>query len=787
MPLAVIANPCWLSNQTFYGEFAWPQDSGVTFNHIKQLESMAGQHKHMQAALRYLTGTSELGLCVDNGLGWLNVPESSHTAVATPVFRQLRSGTAQPARPSRTWDAFREHVGEIVLDQQLELLDSYARILKLYEEASPSDLQLAVEYMARNPLGKLSNTDSASRQDNVKSFIDDYGRFGFPVYSNRAFDVTVEELIDLARKGLVEESTCIPGSRNDGRPPMASDDYWAYLLKARLLFKNARDAFFSSEASPSGPFLNWGTDSPLQLEVTPSPESHCKPSILPHRPFQISVRPAHLSPLQLMLLKEIRWAQTEFLSTFMLGVIDNKMALSNVTTLNLAKLPSSYLRLLDREDFWQSLAKVTKLRLMVSPDWRSIPSDSCEATDSQSPAERLPVLATSQFLQILKKHVQDNPCIKDLCLGYVGSGEHAVGLLARNQNVLPAPIVGSSPEKSFCLLPFVESLTLVNCWAVPCVLREFVEKMQELSLANLELDSFSLVAFGGHTLSISSVRRLPQNILPLNPNHPTQTLQQQLTGLHQAIHMNALTPWQMMNFLTTGFPGGPPQHHTLPNAPAAADTTTTLIGFGVPEAPAQAVYVTWGRDNGFCDRVASPVRGEDVFKARPVADTWGEVINAITPETTLEEEAYKRGVGPRRPAPPPIRDLGSFRRLELKSCGYVKLPFQNLMAEFDVEQDMSTDQRVAAVQSGSMLNSDNKFLGHIIPKTMECERTLLTEGFRLRLGWGDVDRRFEVLRGAQREGGLGRYSGVIEKVEGRDWSFGIPDTLTTQRMDQEDP
>ncbi|KAF2216443.1 hypothetical protein CERZMDRAFT_33755 [Cercospora zeae-maydis SCOH1-5] len=207
--------------------------------------------------------------------------------------------------------------------------------------------------------------------------------------------------------------------------------------------------------------------------------------------------PAELRKEQKEWLLETDWAQRAFLECYMLAVMDNPANFRNVKVLTIAKVSSGLLPILSREAFWQALPSVTDVTIHVKPDWRTVERDNAGFAET---CPRHPSEAVNTFYRCM---LRDRLClkstIKKLNLGWTAGGEHAEGIFARNNHILPAPI---SPleqstavnDQSGLVFSFVEHLTLHNCWITPVTLERLVKNHADKALKTLTLDSVSMTA-----------------------------------------------------------------------------------------------------------------------------------------------------------------------------------------------------------------------------------------------------------------------------------------------------
>ncbi|KAL8687192.1 MAG: hypothetical protein Q9224_005222, partial [Gallowayella concinna] len=225
--------------------------------------------------------------------------------------------------------------------------------------------------------------------------------------------------------------------------------------------------------------------------VGPAPQILGNTSTEPSR-----VVPNALTPEQEDWLMEMEWAQGAFLSSWSIALLDNPTVFHSLRTFNIANLSSKYILSLQRNDIWRALPSLENLTMLVSPDWRQVSKDP-QGNISTEPIR--PTTAQTHFLSFLNTLFDWNKSIKTLKIGFVDGGEHATGIFARNQNILPAPIdqIPYNPrgQKQHTLkLPHIEHLTLTNCWLAPSTLSKFFTNRHAPNLKTMTFDSVSLTA-----------------------------------------------------------------------------------------------------------------------------------------------------------------------------------------------------------------------------------------------------------------------------------------------------
>lgn len=456
----------------------------------------------------------------------------------------------------------------------------------------------------------------------------------------------------------------------------------------------------------------------------------------PSNPFtDTPLIPNALTEGQLQWLLENEWAQRAFLSSFCVSLIDNMAAFQHVQTINFAKLSSRYLSELRREDLWSAFPRLKKLVLAVSPDWRDIVK---EPTGVVTDPAIVPSIAASQFHSLLDNCIKHCRNLTSLDLGWIGGGERAEGIFARNQNVLPAPVLNFGTKAitidllcDIVKLPYVQDLTLRNCWIHPPALKQFVRAMQNLSLRTLKLDSVSLCA-------------VPGRFTYVRPNQPL------FGGLHQ-----------------------PPLAHFLPGHGNVSVILRSPTGFYFP-GPLPTTPQPEAPPGGHIGRNDSDAPLEppssSCLKTAPRDGSWPEVITTITPGHTLDHQRYLHGCLKDEPHDAPeSRDVGRLRRIEFVSCGYVRLTGLK-----DLEQDpiclpmrdppQCLRLRADYLKDVMMGNESDVLLGTIAPAMAKRETDVLQLAWGMRMGWDEDDSsKYENREDGQPIGGSGRFSGVVEK------------------------
>ena len=615
----------------YHGFYNWPIQKYARFDNLEGLERTADETLRMKAAFSKLKEVRELGLSIDNGLGWLNGPDISlHGRIfqrPSPVF-----GLSKRTPGHRSQEA--------------------AEFWKAIMDSRP------------DPLDRSESTEFSLRQ----AFL----------------------------KGTPAELPGLPARFAD------SKKWSSVATKTGNISSKKRD---SSDEGRFG--LLYTTTLHSNASESPIFDSD-------------TLVPASLKKGQKEWLLETQWAQRAFLECYMLAVVDNREVFANVTTLKVAKISSGFLKSLARKNFWNSLPGLTDVTIHVKPDWRSVEKELGVAEISVL----TPSKAVRRFYKhLLKNNIRKRTSIKKLDIGWAGGGEHAHGMFARNNNVLPAPIcdltdIAAMGAASMLVFDSVQHLTLTNCWISPVMLQNLVVDHAEKALKTLTLDSVSLTA---HPYA-------PTGVGTVHP-HPVAGA---TNGNHQPPWV---VQWAQANI---GQPGGAA-------AMAAALGVAATIH---PPAPAPP-YEHWTSNH----RMGS----------------WPELLNRLSPGPTFDD--YLPTSPPWEPPHPPRLET-SLQVLELKSCGYARVLNNASFDQFALDAQEPSD--TPYLQSpwfrsrfnaliGTMLSTNDRFIARIVQNIPERELHAMLSAWGLVEGWSDPVQAEEPEYDGLLSGGTGRISGRITR------------------------
>lgn len=613
--------------QTFWGAYLWPPGHYPRYESCESQEERADETRLMTVALSNLGQVTELGLSVDNGLGWIVGPDLSDRSKifgdkAAIFGRQFPLSDFEKLERNQAWDVLIAHI--------------------------------AIDGHSAGEASTTSNDEPRPLPSFMQTLYPDASFPCIPRYSHE-FPPLIYEGVDLDpdRKGL-----------------------WENLLEDEFI----------------------------------------EPGFLRSRFKNALIIPNQLRSAQKEWLLENQWAQQAFLTSWSLAMIDNAMTFRTLRTLTIAHLSSKFLQNLQRHDLWMALKTLENLVLMLSPDWR----DFSEGHGELAVMTNLrPSGASAKFRDFLKSCIVGACNIKKLKIGFIGGGERARGMFARNKNVLPAPVLDFSSEAGLIqvlLLPHVRHLTLSNCWMSPDALKEFTLLMSTHMLESLVLDSVSLTA--------------PLEKEPSLPFDNDISLAMYGFERPNSIdHLDVDIPSDKAEFRKLLF------RHGI--------DTTILDGLSPPDAP----IPTWLTED-------------------PSSGSWPDVINTITPGETLECKRHLEGYLEEKPK---LQENGRLRQIQFISCGYVCLRH----ADFDQPSIGGTVdfgvpalwERYLDLTAVMMRAYHDPLLGTISPTIEYEEARCLVFGLGMTLGWPDDDKtKFEFREDGQPIGGSGRFSGTVEQL-----------------------
>ncbi|MCJ1404547.1 hypothetical protein MMC11_007773 [Xylographa trunciseda] len=744
------------SYSTFYEEKVhWPAQEYLLNSTNRNLEMTADQKILMELAFSSLTNVNELALAVDSGLGYLESFDRSDRAkiVADKAKFFGRRYALSKEDEIRSW----LEVGSSALARfslhDRQIYDSYVKLLRSIPGLPDTLIDLVTYYINRNPRGTLSHLAFVDIFGHVKTIMLHEGVL-YPHQQPREWS-SIQNL--LLANGAAEITGSLWNQRRSRPIPphtLSSDvsdqiSYQEYhtIAPSSMLFPESQRQNSSSSlpawinsrmVSGSNHLHNLGiwdnfsmhaarhlnrdlltrlfyrpADSPPPLifdglEVEDA--FRTDPSVDPF--VARSLKPRSLTLAQKQWLAETGWIQQAFMTSYITSIIKNKSNFATVRSFTLAKLSSCYLPRLHDREFWGALCSVENLTILVSPDWREINSGHKGEFSSGAIA---PSRACSLLTKLLHE-ISSISTITSLKTGFVDGGEHAVGMFARNQHILPAPITNEERSKQYIVMPYIHNITFVNCWFAPSILKAFLGDMIRMRLRTIHFDSVSLIVAGGKT-----VTSLP---LTWPANLPQELLADPSTGAKPPFYL--------------GF--GIRQ----PSIDAVVRQSQITPAYVHPNPPVQNGYV-----------VPISWRAQQLHR-----DTWADIIDAYSPGQTLKEKRAALAGTPANQNATVKRKMLTI--LEFTSCGYAKLEHQGLGPVLDENQEppayTGLGLRKSAMRIYMMVSAD-PFLGQIVPKLVHPELAFLTGAFGMTVGPGNDPGRLDNQEDGQPDRGTGRFSG----------------------------
>ncbi|KAI9781669.1 MAG: hypothetical protein M1816_002226 [Peltula sp. TS41687] len=463
------------------------------------LEATADDTRRMTEAFSNLTRATELALSLDNGLGWLRGPDITwrqklcniKPEIFTPRYNEF---THEEEMQREAWEQLLRHLNPLTPIQRdipLKKLKSLDQIPYLFP-----------------PLP--SSTESSSTDDGPRErLLGGLGRVNPTIFSS-----------DLQTRRYPAPPSP-RASVSEGEQASPEHSYTEFILRHPYYEEYIELVSFESFESIA---YDWNTEQPSYWHPGNNP-------IVPGR-----ITPNALTRGQMEWLLETDWAHRAFLSSYTLATIDNRAALQNVRILYIARIPSKYLDMLRRHDFWAALENPEALSMFVTPDWHEIMRT---GEDHVWLKRLLPSSPIRRFYDLLSEFVGPLERVEKLRIGWSEGGEFAPGMFARNQHVMPGPVVPSAGQMypnvsvqqqtagelesleehptqtedsvvQLLDLPHVGHFTLSNCWISFQNLTDLTKKMRAQSLRVIWLDSVSLS-------SLDNIPGLPPGHIQPNP------------------------------------------------------------------------------------------------------------------------------------------------------------------------------------------------------------------------------------------------------------------------------
>ncbi|EXJ87180.1 hypothetical protein A1O3_04139 [Capronia epimyces CBS 606.96] len=691
----------------WFGTFTWPTKQYPRFPALQSVEDLVDHNRPLlKEAFKHITKASELGLCIDSGHGWLEGPDVSDLALFS---RRLGNGSKVFGKTFATEDVWTTFArGEYFRWAQQNTINETTK--HLLEHRTPEQGSTVREMNFLNSV-QIRDMESFRAQEQQPDYDPDC-HIGGPA-------------------GTTEQHAL--------NFPLILVGRWmqANTVAAGRVGRAAGRRGVSPRRQAQWPLIFSGHN--VAAEVG----GHCTfvQTLLSH-PMNSPLLPGHLTEAQAQWLLETVWAQRAFLSAYTTAIITNKQNFRRIHTVRISKLSSGLLPSLEQGEFWGSLPGLKQLQILISPDWRQ---EHCIGDRSHSRNMSIsPAKAAQMFTRFLRLYVVKMEHLHSLTIGYVGGGEHAVGMCARNQHVLPAPIVHDPKpwlhekmdgKELLDLTKFdhIRDLKFENCWFSPWMLQEFMKRSWDTSLHSLILDSVSMIPFHDPTLE-----------------HALTTAGDNLRCQYD--------PWNW-------------HRESLPTS-AAWCRVLECITPGT--TPAERKH------EAGCHRTGSPPLPKRTFRGhnqKIIFNSCGYVKISLPKKL---HRGYKQNAAVCHLFSP--LDSGLRARKERFS---MQVPPANSDPETPVTGLRVRHPRSSETDSWNrvMMNKyssdseDHPWLGNLTQCIHPIEKRVLEEGWGMTFGWPNNLDRWAAVEDGFYEGGTGRFSGVVEKdhfptdgEDGESWS-----------------
>lgn len=504
--------------------------------------------------------------------------------------------------------------------------------------------------------------------------------------------------------------------------------------------------------------------------------------------------PNNLTASQAEMLLELEWAHRALMESYVIAVMDNKDYFQSLRKLTIARCPGRHVPSLMKEDFWKTMTCIDTFHLGVIPDWREVTKDETGAISQRRVS---PVNSYDTVFQLLHNFVGAQKHIKHVSFEWICGGEFAVGKSQRDRYILPAPVLADASEMArvqhdfgeddVLNLPFVERLSLKNCWIAPNVFLNIFKHLSKEHLEYLELESVSLtgppswtavpsIHPGAHGKPLHwpwplCVGAEPGNWFQLqrpnaaNNNGPANHGGGQLFGAfhHNPPHPGGphqpFNPWG-------AFPAWAPQHqfafgHHGPGPVPLNHPIAPVQPHGQMTADARWRLFSWPHLLASLDMSPEAVRNHL------------ENTDANDPHyhnVKLAEQRFSakfKGILDDRDG------TGRLKEIHFKSCGYALIDSPNIDnwkiipgVPLPVQHNNDLLARLKELDS-QMLTCGDGLLGKVLNYIPDSEQRLLRNVFGVDFGWeglyDDIVKQVAVVDGNPAPG-EGRFHGVVSHI-----------------------
>ena len=684
----------------WFGKFTWPTENYPRFPALQAIEDLVDNNRPLlKDALTSITSASELGLCIDSGHGWLEGPDISDMALFDMRIGKGSKVFGKTFKTEDKWASFARN--ELFRFGQQNTINATLKSILASPEPVESDGK-EVRFLDALKVRDIGSFRCQEDQYDYDSECHTGGIATLPpvdaaVVANAQGNPQVAAILNLVNANQT------PSNANANPSPAE---------RHRRALNQARHA---NRKLPQWPLIFNGYN--LAAEHGGHlPTIQNKTAI----PSTAALVPGMLTEAQAQWLMETVWAQRAFLVAFTTAIITEKKNFSSILSLRISKLSSGLLPSLEQQEFWKTLSGLKKLEIYLKPDWRQehVTGDRAFAQNMPTP----PAKTAERFAEFLRRYITKLENLHSLSIGYVGGGEHAVGLYARNQHVLPAPIVDDPDQwlleyngrhaPQVTKFDHVRELRFGNCWFTPWMLKSFMEGSRDASLHSLTLDSVSMTTIHDE-----------------NIEKPLTTVKDGLRCLHSS------RDWALEN---------------LPEGAAWARSLDAIT----PGKPLQE----YKYEAGLIDNDLNPM---------PKRSFRGHIQQITLKSCGYVKISLPKGRSSTYNQNSAVIQLDSAIDRGLQSR---KARFSGFTGAANPELDVRARDRLNRMvelsdkTSRVMISADGwPWLGTLTQCIHPIEKRVLEQAWQMKFGWVDDLTRWAAVEDGQFEGGTGRFSGVIKK------------------------
>ena len=752
------------TEQAWYGSYQWPEQQYHRYEELKSLESIVDNNTHLlDDVFAHLSGTYELGLSIDSGHGWLEGPDISDMALYKR--RQMKGSRVfgQVFENEHVWQKYsRDEYFKWAQQNSINIL-----LTALAARSGTADVLHIIDTIPKFEIRERDSFKNVQSQPDCDPYSHTGGRatnpntagaaagaggpppalppaaamFGFPV--NQPVAVAPHQVQAGGMNAIFAQNMAagvgLPAYQalQALRPPPAPMLYGATLQgspsrtprgqRANPTKKAKAAAKKRSRVPLQWPLIFNGHNLAAETGGCLSSVQAKAANVKSH-----PLLPGSLNEAQVQWLMETLWAQRSFLSAYTGAIISNAPKLRHVHTLTISRLSSGLLPSLAQPKFWESLPNLRRLTLLVLPDWRKEHREQDVYIQKESIIS--PLGAVAKFADFLRQFICRQEKLYRATFGWASGGENAVGICARNQHLLPAPIIQNvlgwisdhdkatkaDPEE---MLKFDHlcDLTFENCWFSPYMLETFMGKSRQTSLRTLTLKSVSMLA-RHHTTSTQHQFLVTQEDGLACKHEEEAWLQETLPDSAAWTEvLDAITPGKCLE--DRKYDAGMIDIEQFPKPKRAHRGRLECI---VLESCGYA----------YLENMTT----EKFNQRNIVAQQFG-----CTDQGLKSRESALRG--------------HFYLVAEGKRLSKVTSMYGVAGAEVN-KNDLSVD--IGPIMLESKKSSDRwRGLGTLSQCVHPIERRVLEQAWGMRFGWGDNLDRWAAVEDGQLEGGTGRFSGVL--------------------------